>query len=482
MACVPAGQISCGVDGIFGANISLLSGASSVPGVGKLTTRTALIGTSMATIDFETLTKPISEEAPCGQDLDLAGDMDYLNFMANAEGLLPKSFFGKDQAGNEERPFDRTSIDFAAQFNAAKPFLEQTRDLRLLGLLAKFSILNRDLDGFIACVRAMSSLLEAHWEDVHPRGEDGDFSLRMVAAEAIDSVPTVVMPLQFLPLIEHKRLGSFSYRNYMIAKGEAPPYGDSEPIDLGSVEKILDDVELTTIVERRTQLAELDAAITQIRHIWMANSTSGPPATLDRLPATVGQILTLLNTTISRRDPTAAIVAATDNGAEPGTVVAVGPVTNPTQAAAALAAIATYFSNREPSSPALLLVRQAHALLGKSFLDVLRTLVPSQVERAAFNIGRELVFDLPIESLAAFAEGGGNSALESTAEAPALDVATRAEALAMLDQVGNYLRVAEPSSPIPYLTDRARDLAQRDFLSLLKALLPEDGLKSPGGA
>ena len=29
--------------------------------------------------------------------------------------------------------------------------------------------------------------------------------------------------LQFLPLIEHKRFGSLSYRGYMIAKGELQP-------------------------------------------------------------------------------------------------------------------------------------------------------------------------------------------------------------------------------------------------------------------
>src|SRR4051812_36477914 len=114
----------------------------------------------MPTVDFESLTAPVSAEAPCGVDLELAGDMGYLNFLAGAEGMLPKSFFGKDQAGNEDRPFDRSSIDFEAQFNAAKPFLEQTRDIRLLGILAKFCILNRDLAGFIACIRGIGELLE----------------------------------------------------------------------------------------------------------------------------------------------------------------------------------------------------------------------------------------------------------------------------------------------------------------------------------
>ena len=47
-----------------------------------------------------------------------------------------------------------------------------------------------------------------------------------------------------------------------------------------------------------------------------------------------------------------------------------------------------------------------------------------------------------------------------------------AEAIRLLDQIGAYYRTAEPSSPLPHLTDRARDLASRDFLSLLKHVLP----------
>lgn len=433
----------------------------------------------MAAIDFESLTQPVSPEAPCGEDLDLAGDMDYLNFMAGAEGMLPKSYFGRDQAGNEDRPFDRNLIDFQAQFAAAKPFLEKTRDLRLIGLLAKFSVLNRDLAGFVACVRAMGTLLESHWADVHPRGEDGDFGLRMVAVEAMDSMPTVVMPMQYLPLVEHKRLGAFSYRNFMIAKGEVPPHGENETADPGTIEKILNDAELEIIIARRAQLGELDAALKQIRQTWMANETSGPPAAFERLPATVGQMLALLDTTIARRDPAAAAAVATDgsqagDGAE--TSKPMGSITTAEQAAAALAAAAAYFNNREPSSPALLLVRQAHSLVGKSFLDVLRTLVPNQVSTAAFNIGREQVFDLPVESMAAFAETSAASS-DAPAEPPVFEVTTRTEALTLLDQVGAYLRSAEPTSPIPYLIDRARDVAQRDFLSVLKALLPADGLK-----
>jgi type VI secretion system protein ImpA len=439
----------------------------------------------MATVDFESLTKPVSADAPCGDDLELSGDMDYMNFTAGAEGLLPKSYFGKDQSGNEDRPFDRNSIDFEAQFNAAKPFLERTRDLRMLGILAKFCILNRDFSGFIACIRAMGALLAEHWDDVHPRAEDGDYSFRMVAIEAIEAFQTVILPLQFLPLIEHKRLGAISYRNYLIAKGEVTPTEAETAIDLPTVEKVLQEVELSALVERRQQVMELDAAIKQIRAVWMDKCSSGQNLGFERLPACVAGIFGMLDAVIGKRDPGAALAPAT--GATDGQEVAAAPVnlgqvTSAANAARALAAVAEYFGRSEPSNPALLLVRQAQDLLGKSFLEVIQLLVPDQVARAAVNIGKEEFFDLPIERLATAtgdsqAQGIIATELDGQPEYQ-FEARTRSDALALLEQVGLYFRAAEPSSPVPFFTDRARDLATRDFLSVLKALLPADAFRS----
>jgi type VI secretion system protein ImpA len=442
----------------------------------------------MATVNFESLTKPVSEEAPCGDDLELSGDMDYMNFMAGAEGLLPKSFFGKDQSGNEGRPFDRSTIDFDAQFNAAQGFLAKTRDLRMVGLLAKFCILNRDFSGFIACVRAVGTLLAERWDDVHPRAEDGDYGFRMVAIEALEAAPTVILPLQFLPLIEHKRLGTLSYRNYLIATAAVKPTEGESKIDLPSVEKVLQEVELEMLVERRQQVMELDAALKQIRAVWIDKCSSGPPVSLESLPTCVGGIFTLLNATIVRRDPSAALdapEAAADEAGDGQDAAAaatrVGEISSAAQAGCALAAAAAYFGRSEPSNPALLLVKQAQGLLGKSFLEVMQLLVPDHVAKAAVNIGKEQYFVLPVQRLAA-AVGNGAAAdaapggSEGAAE-PQFEARTRLEALALLDQVGQYFRSAQPSSPIPFFTDRARDLATSDFLSVLKALLPADALK-----
>jgi type VI secretion system protein ImpA len=52
---------------------------------------------------------------------------------------------------------------------------------------------------------------------------------------------------------------------------------------------------------------------------------------------------------------------------------------------------------------------------------------------------------------------------------------TRHEAIALLEQVSTFYRMTEPASPIPLLTDRACGMSQKDFLSLLKDVLPGIG-------
>lgn len=444
----------------------------------------------MAAVDLEVLGKPLSPTDPCGADLELSGDIEYMNFVAGAEGLLPKSYFGRDANGNEGRPFDRSQIPFDAQLEAAAKFFDKTRDLRLIGIIAKLSILNRDLAGFSACIRALTTLLETQWDNVHPRGEDGDFGLRAVAVESLEVMPTIVLPLQFLPLLQHNRLGSLTYRGVLIARGEVIPTVGEEKTDPVTVEKILSEAELDALRSVRQQVADLNTAVKQIQTIWVEKCSSGPTINIERFAGTVEQIFTTLDAALEKRSPSAPAepaAEATSDGqpADPAKPVAAAAanarIASTGHAARALDAAAKYFSQHEPSNPALMIVRQAQALLGKSFLEVLKVLIPEQVSKATVNIGKDQYFAMPVERLAA-ASGNAGAAANAPQTDGQLDVAieihTRIEALALLEQVGNYFRVAEPSSPIPFLTERARDLAQRDFLSVLTTMLPANTLKN----
>jgi len=62
-----------------------------------------------------------------------------------------------------------------------------------------------------------------------------------------------------------------------------------------------------------------------------------------------------------------------------------------------------------------------------------------------------------------------------------MKVETRAQALSLLEDVQRYFRTAEPSRPVPMLCERARALAGRDFMSILKEVLPKAALKNATG-
>jgi type VI secretion system protein ImpA len=287
-----------------------------------------------------------------------------------------------------------------------------------------------------------------------------------------------------------------------------------------------------------------------VQAAWIENAGYEQALSFPKLGPLVDKMLATVERVIGQRDPDARLGAApaasaADEGARaaPGgsaayADAAAGPVRSAAEAAAALAAAAAYFARSEPSSPALLLIRQAQDLVGKSFRDVLQALVPAQAEQAAIRIGVDHVFELPIERLSGVvaaepdeslsdgaaedgaswdeapedgsaadeqsagalpddgaASGGaeGQAAQDSAAEAPPpgpqsatpagnpagraspAAALTRQQAVAMLAQVSAFYRTNEPASPIPLLVDRACGLSQKDFLTLLKDILP--GLK-----
>jgi type VI secretion system protein ImpA len=324
-------------------------------------------------------------------------------------------------------------------------------------------------------------LLNEHWEAVHPRDEDGDYALRAVTVESIDVFPTVINPLQFLPLIENRRHGTLNYRAYQVAMGEIPAgAADADGPDLATIERIVGEADLDTLKATSARCSALAAEIAGIKQAWHEKLNGGPSISLDRVSGLANGMAAWLAGLVALRDPAAAVAASAESVEAVETqppLATTGELASSAQASAALATVADYFARMEPSNPALLLVRQAQEMVGKSFIEVMRMLVPAHVEIAAINIGRDKVFDLPIERMAELAIPLSAST-DNNDQDVVFSVENRAQALGLLTRVASFFRTAEPSSPIPFLLDRARDLAQRDFLSLLNDVLPEGTLKT----
>lgn len=427
----------------------------------------------------------ISTTDPCGADLDAAGDADYLNFFAQAEGVLPRSFFSAEDG----RPFDRTSVDLAGQIGAIAPLWERSRDLRLLIVRARLSILNRDLGGFAVALAAAAEWLERYWEQVHPQAAGDDASARVAALSALD-LPTVVFPLQYAPLCEDRRLGPVTYRGWMIATGEAKPRPGEQKHATSALSDAIAHADSDAIAATRKHLGMLKASLARVRGAFLMRGLSSG---IESLPGLVDKIQALV-------DPRAAEEAETQAAEGDGGWAAArsserandGMPTSLAEARSALAAIADYYSVSEPSSPVLPLVRQAHQLIGKSFFEVMNILLPAQMDKAAFQIGADQFFELPVGKLSKLSEvpAAAQDGMSPSGAVPSPDgaagipyrVRSRAQAIGLLEQVQRYFRQSEPSSPVPMLCDRARSLAERDFMGVLRDVLPKAALKNLGVA
>ena len=422
------------------------------------------------------LCQPISESDPFGPDLDIDGDGDYLNFLASAEGVLPSSFFSVEDG----KPFDRTTVDLAGQIAGVDALLRRSRDLRLLVMRARLHILNRDLGGFAVTLATLAEWLDKFWDGVHPRPQGGDMAARTTALAALD-IPTVVFPLQYAPLFEGRRIGVVTYRTSMIAAGEVKPRTGEQRHTTSALSEAMSAADPTSLAASRRHVATLKASLGRIRNTF---ALQGGGSGLETLPALVEKILAFVDPRVAAREQAASGVETDETSKSSGITIGPAPASL-AQAKDALAAIADYYNRLEPSSPTLPLVRQAYQLIGKSFIEVMSILVPTQMDKAAFQIGADQVFELPVGRLSKLPEGaspaGGDGARPSGgAGSFAYKIQSRAEALALLDQVQRFFRRTEPSSPVPILCERARALAERDFMGVLRDVLPKAALKNAG--
>lgn len=457
----------------------------------------------MAALNLAEMTQALSPDDPCGPDLE--SDPDFMNVMARLEVALPTSYFRRDDEGRQVA-FDRTAIDFATAYADIGKLLARTRDLRVFALAGKLLLLNRDIAGFADCLGIVAASLAEHWDEVHPRLEDGDPIMRAVALQSLDDMPTVVLPLQHAPLFTNRRLGPVAIRSQLVASGDVRLVEGEEHPDAGAIQAALNEADLNTLNSALAHAAAIKQALTQVQTIWLEKAGYDQAVSFPRLSVLVDQIIAFLDAAISRRSPGESPLAAATAG-EPGAGRAPAAASDTATSCSnilhvkdALASCLDYFRRVEPSSPAVLLIGQAQQLIGKSLLEVIQIMFPEHVDKAVIELGANLKFRLPLERLAqgngayeepvqddasSYEEEGPDGEVpgeEDKAEEPAqavavpaapAAVATRAEAVSRMRAVAAYYRQVEPSHPTPLLMDKACALAQHDFQSLLGDILPE---------
>jgi type VI secretion system protein ImpA len=415
----------------------------------------------------------ISNEWPCGPDPD--ADPEVQNFLTVAEGQLPASF----------RDFNRKSFDAKQSLAMLRGYLDKSRDLRFLVLAAKFHILSDDLPGFVDAISATNSLLSAQWDYFHPTEAVGGAELRSAFLKSLDDLPTVVLPLQNATLINDKRLGALTMRSILVGEKRLPAREGEAVIEPSGIkEAFLRFEPLEQLTDLQANFQSVLTSLEGLRQLFIDKADHETAPQFDQLPDLVRSIRAYIGDIVAARQPDLAEAeeAAEDYKGEsieatPSRPSMPADVASVKEASNALAAILSYYGGYEPSSPARLLVKQAHLLVGKSFIEVMKILAPGLVEKAKIQIGGNAPFALNFAQLSALAGDEGKPAGGET-EARSYTVATRAEATALMRQVETFYKNIEPSSPIPMLIEKARTLVAKDFNALLTEISVKDEKKS----
>jgi type VI secretion system protein ImpA len=328
-----------------------------------------------APLDWKDLLKPITDAAPCGDDLEDTA------LLASIEGAR---LFGRARPFDaEEDPKDPTSNkrkppEWNEFIDTTRNALGRSRDLRLLANLAVALLRTEGIGAFVDTLPVASYWLEQYWTDLYPRLDEGDAMRRRSALNCFADSMAVLDGLRRLPIVSSRQHGTLTLREIDLATGQLSPR-DGEPrpdsAQVNAAFSALPGEELVAFAQRVGQ------ALAAVKQIEVAMGTAAGPdgvPDLEALSAPLTRIERALTAQVALRtgSPEAAGIAVAEAGGAAGRVMAVGAIGSRQDAIRALDAVAEYFRQNEPSSPIPLFVERAKRLVSKNFLEVLADVVP----------------------------------------------------------------------------------------------------------
>jgi type VI secretion system protein ImpA len=335
----------------------------------------------MAMLDVDRLLEPVSDDSPCGPNLEY--DDTYAAFERAARGKA------EQQYGETIIPAEPP--DWLEVRRLGVELVERTKDLRVACQLARGLLETEGLTDFAASLALIRGYIERYWPTVHPQldpDDDNDPTLRVNTVASLSNQATTIRSLRAAPIVSFRGLGRFSLRDLGVATGDVPPGPNEEPPKLATIEAAFTECPLDELK------ANTDAVCQCLEHVEAIDSilTQQVGATravgLDDLRTTILELRQVLTTNLARRDSSAVVEGAdgetTDQtAATPGQPAAraTGEIRSREDVVAALDRICQYYNRYEPSSPLPLLLNRAKRLASKSFLEIVKDLTPDAVSQ-----------------------------------------------------------------------------------------------------
>lgn len=326
---------------------------------------------------FDQWLDPLSEDQPCGEDLEYDAD-----FMALERDAAPKEaqVMG-DSVVEAEEP------DWRAVREQARALMERHRDIRTTRHLARAEL---HLSGLLKALEIFDyqhQALEKFWDHIHPQldaDDDNDPTERINATASWADPQTMLDALRRAPFVSSKMAGAFGLRQLRIAKGEITPADDESSVSLALIEGAISELDADEFADVQQAIDRAVAAVGGIEALFR-DKCNGDAPDLDPLLEDLREIQEFLLHAgpSSSAMPADSEAGATSGGGGSGTAQAqavnspAGAIQSREDAARRIQDICVWFERNEPSSPVPLLLRRARNLIGKNFMDLVQDVAAS---------------------------------------------------------------------------------------------------------
>lgn len=347
---------------------------------------------------------------PIDPELPSGEDLEYDLDFAEME----QAAAGKPEMQMGSSVIEGEEPDWGTVRGKALKLLTRTKDLRVCIYLCQASLRTHGFEGLADAMQVTEQINAAFWGSMHPQldeDDDNDPAARVNALSALIAAPTL-RQIELTPLLSVPMLGAVAWADVKpLGAGETPRMPPAE------VQAIVTNCELQRLAAQRESLQAAIAACAALeKYITQQVGTSRAPNLqairdlLKRIEAQVGRWWT------ERSASEAPAGAGTDAS-----------------------------SSTEDSEGQELETDSANFTESSELAE--STAWDEDGEPVARGAGRTSRHNGPIGS--------------------------RREVLAALDQILEYYRQYEPSSPLPLFLSRARRMANMSFLEILQDMIPE---------
>lgn len=330
--------------------------------------------------------EPVSEDDPCGPDLEY--DNDFLTLTQAAAGK-PETQFAP-----AEPP------DWRAVASQAEELNGRTRDLRVANLQLRARL---RLEGFAVLaptLRLFEQLLQRWWDELHPRPEDGDAYARVNVLNELVSLESTLGDVRASLVLDDRSIGQLTVRDIEIATGDLTARDDESPPSRGQIESMLADA-VADNPQVQTQASDAVAALDALNDCLSGRLGYGEMPDFSALRCMLDAVASVSPQPASisaDADDLAGMLGdlgisdgAADDDAPPARRGrgggGLGAIESRADAVRAIEAICAYLEKHEPTNPAADLLRRAQRLIDRNFLQLVREFAPDAVGEVARMLG-----------------------------------------------------------------------------------------------